>query len=101
MMVHYRSVGIAVLNGRGSHTVAASAPRVPFALPRLGRADRWLFSVMGGPAMQVPLFIRPLSAVEEQELKAGLRSRAAFTLRRSQILLASARGVRRRILPQK
>jgi transposase len=44
--------------------------------------------------MQPPLFIRPLSAIEEQELKAGLRSRDAFTLRRSQILLASARGAR-------
>jgi transposase len=44
--------------------------------------------------MQPPLFIRPLSAVEEQELKAALRSRDAFTLRRSQILLASARGDR-------
>jgi transposase len=44
--------------------------------------------------MQPPLFIRPLLAVEEQELKAGLRSRDAFTLRRSQILLASARGAR-------
>jgi hypothetical protein len=44
--------------------------------------------------MQPPLFIRPLSAVEEQELKAALRSRDAFTLRRSQIWLASARGDR-------
>jgi transposase len=42
--------------------------------------------------MQPPLCIRSLSAVEEQTLKAGLRSRDAFTLRRSQILLASARG---------
>ena len=42
--------------------------------------------------MQAPLFIRPLSAVEQHALQAGLRSRDAFTLRRSQILLASARG---------
>jgi hypothetical protein len=42
--------------------------------------------------MQPPLYIRPLSAVEEQELQAGLRSRDAFTLRRAQILRASARG---------
>jgi transposase len=42
--------------------------------------------------MQPPLFIRPLSALEKQALKAGLRSRDTFTLRRSQILLASARG---------
>jgi transposase len=42
--------------------------------------------------MQPPLFIRPLSAAEERELKAGFRSHDVFTLRRSQILLASARG---------
>ena len=42
--------------------------------------------------MQAPLFIRPLSAVEQHALQGGLRSRDAFTLRRSQILLASARG---------
>jgi DNA-binding NarL/FixJ family response regulator len=42
--------------------------------------------------MQAPLFIRPLSAAEKRELETGLRSRDAFTLRRSQILLASARG---------
>ena len=42
--------------------------------------------------MQPPLFISPLSAAEARELKAGLRSRDAFSLRRSQILLASARG---------
>jgi transposase len=42
--------------------------------------------------MQAPLCIRPLSAAEKHELEIGLRSRDAFTLRRSQILLASARG---------
>jgi transposase len=42
--------------------------------------------------MQPPLFIRPLSDAEEREIKAGLRSHDVFTLRRSQILLASARG---------
>ncbi len=42
--------------------------------------------------MQAPLCIHPLSAAEKHELEIGLRSRDAFTLRRSQILLASARG---------
>jgi transposase len=44
--------------------------------------------------MKPPLFIRPLSALEVRELEASLRSHDAFTLRRSQILLASARGYR-------
>jgi transposase len=42
--------------------------------------------------MQTPLLVRPLSDAERQALEAGLRSPAAFTLRRCQILLASARG---------
>jgi len=42
--------------------------------------------------MQPPLFIRSLSAVEEQALQGGLRSRDAFPLRRSQLLLASTHG---------
>lgn len=45
---------------------------------------------MGG--MQAPLFVRPLTDVERQAVKAGLRSPTAFTVRRAQILLASARG---------
>jgi transposase len=36
--------------------------------------------------------VRPLTDAERQALDAGLRSPAAFTLRRAQILLASARG---------
>jgi transposase len=44
--------------------------------------------------MKAPLFVRPLTAAERQALTAGLRSADAFTLRRSQILLASARGQR-------
>jgi transposase len=58
----------------------------------------WIGSgiVVGGRsnAMKPPLFVRPLSAVERRELEAGLRSHDVFTLRRSQILLASARGHR-------
>jgi transposase len=42
--------------------------------------------------MQAPLFVRPLTDAERDALEAGLRSSQAFTLRRAQILLASARG---------
>lgn len=42
--------------------------------------------------MRKPLFIRALSDSERQQLEAGLRSADAFVLRRSQILLANARG---------
>jgi len=41
--------------------------------------------------MQAPLFVRPLTDIERDTLIAGLHSPAAFTLRRCQILLASAR----------
>jgi transposase len=40
------------------------------------------------------MYVRPLSPKERQQLEAGLRSSDAFTLRRCQILLASARGQR-------
>jgi transposase len=40
------------------------------------------------------MYVRPLSAAEQGGLEAGLRSADAFTLRRSQILLASHRGQR-------
>lgn len=42
--------------------------------------------------MQAPLLVRPLTDAEREALEAGLRSPAAFTLRRAQILLASAGG---------
>ena len=42
--------------------------------------------------MKAPIFVRPLSESEYDTLRAGLRSSEAFTLRRSQILLASAEG---------
>lgn len=42
--------------------------------------------------MNPPLYVRPVSDAERDALKAGLRSSDAFTLRRSQILLASVRG---------
>jgi transposase len=44
--------------------------------------------------MQVPLFVRPPTEAEQQALAAGLRSADAFTLRRCQVVLASARGER-------
>jgi transposase len=44
--------------------------------------------------MQAPLFVRPPTESEQQALAAGLRSADAFTLRRCQIILASARGER-------
>jgi transposase len=42
--------------------------------------------------MQTPLFVRPLLADERATLETGLRSASAFTVRRCQILLASAEG---------
>lgn len=42
--------------------------------------------------MKPRIFVRDLSAEEQQSLSARLRSSDAFVLRRSQILLASARG---------
>ncbi len=41
-----------------------------------------------------PIFVRPLTDAERQQVEAGLRSSDAFVLRRCQILLASARGER-------
>jgi len=42
--------------------------------------------------LQTPLFVRPLTADERATLETGLRSSSAFTVRRCQILLASAEG---------
>ncbi len=42
--------------------------------------------------MQAPLFVRPLTTDERTALEAGLRSSAGFTVRRCQMLLASAEG---------
>ena len=44
--------------------------------------------------MRPPIFVRELSATERAQVEAGLRSPEAFTLRRCQIVLASARGER-------
>ncbi len=42
--------------------------------------------------MKPPIFVRKPSKEEREALQAGLRSKDAFVLRRSQILLASSRG---------
>ena len=42
--------------------------------------------------MKTPVFVRPVTDAERAHLAQGLRSSDAFVLRRSQILLASARG---------
>jgi hypothetical protein len=42
--------------------------------------------------MKSPIFVRPFSEKEREALEAGLRSKDAFTLRRSQMILASSRG---------
>jgi transposase len=42
--------------------------------------------------MKQPVYVRPLEHAERTQLVAGLRSSNAFVHRRSQILLASARG---------
>ena len=42
--------------------------------------------------MPTPLFIRPLTAAERDTLEAGRRSAAALTVRRGQMVLASAEG---------
>jgi transposase len=42
--------------------------------------------------MRQPVFVRPITDAERQQLEAGLRSSDAFVLRRCQIILASARG---------
>src|SRR5215471_7675811 len=43
-------------------------------------------------SMKKPLSVRPLTDAERDQVAAGLRSSDAFVHRRSQILLASARG---------
>ena len=44
--------------------------------------------------MKAPLFVRKLTSDEIHQLRAGLRSKQPFTLRRCRIVLASARGLR-------
>jgi transposase len=48
--------------------------------------------------MKAPMYVRALSPVERAGLEAGLRSSDAFTLRRCQILLASSRNQRPKII---
>ena len=44
--------------------------------------------------MRPPIFVRAMPDTERAQVEAGLRSSDAFTLRRCQIVLASARGER-------
>jgi transposase len=44
--------------------------------------------------MKPPTFVRSLTPIEQEPLRAGLRAAHAFTVRRCQILLASANGQR-------
>jgi transposase len=44
--------------------------------------------------MKTPIFVRSLSEDERGSLEKGLRSKETFTMRRSQMLLASSRGER-------
>lgn len=44
--------------------------------------------------MKTPLFTRPLTETKRSQIQAGLRSKDAFALRRTQVLLASERGER-------
>ena len=44
--------------------------------------------------MRPPIFVRTLGAAEREQVEAALRTSEAFTLRRAQIVLASARGER-------
>ncbi len=50
--------------------------------------------------MRNPIFIRPLTEDERQQIQKGLHSSDAFVLRRCQILLASARGERAPVIAQ-
>ena len=50
--------------------------------------------------MRKPLYIRSLTAGEQQILQEGLRSPNAFVLRRCHILLASARGQTARVIAE-
>jgi transposase len=48
--------------------------------------------------MRKPIFVRTLTEEERHQLEAGLRSSDAFVLRRSQVILSSARGEWARVI---
>ncbi len=50
--------------------------------------------------MRPPIYVRSLTADEHRAIEQGLQSPHAFTLRRCQILLASARGERARVIAE-
>ena len=51
--------------------------------------------------MKPPLYVRNLEPAEREALEAGLQSQTAFTLRRCQILLASAEGEKPTIIAKR
>jgi transposase len=53
-----------------------------------------LFKTKPAGSMKSPLFVRELNESECEALRAALRSKDSFTVRRGQILLASAGGLR-------
>jgi transposase len=62
------------------------------AISKVILCERRGYRIIG--RMKPPTFVRPLSDPERQAIRAGLRSPDAFTLRRAQILKASAEGRR-------
>src|SRR5262249_38942365 len=70
------------------------ADAVPFPMAEQWSARAPAAGCASTDTMSRPRALRPLTADEVQQLKAGLRSPKAFTVRRCQILLASARGQR-------
>src|SRR5689334_8121215 len=51
-------------------------------------------------AMRPPIYVRPLTEAEDLALHHGLRAADSFTVRRCQILRASARGEHARLIAQ-
>src|SRR5215210_3244364 len=60
--------------------------------PTSAAPDKWVVNDYPAHTMKPPIYVRPLNDAERKTLEAGLRSPDAFTLRRCQILLASADG---------
>jgi transposase len=52
------------------------------------------------PDMRKPIFVRDLTPEEREQMRVGLRSSDAFTVRRCQILLASVRGETARVIAE-
>src|SRR5215210_4114560 len=72
-----------------SALISISNPRPHAALVHLQTSGQLMVILH---TMKRPIYVRPLSDAERNTLEAGLRSPDAFTLRRCQVLLASADG---------